>query len=77
MFDGTLFTWNTAPADLELNDDVKPVLPRPNPGLRVHEAMFRKEVKILVKLRVLEEADDSDWGAPYFPYPKAKKSDNF
>ena len=34
--------------------------------------MFRKEVKILVSLGVLEEANDSEWGATSFDQPKAK-----
>ena len=58
FFYGTLVTLNTAPVDLELKDDTNPVLPRPYPVSRVNEAMFRKEVKILVKLGVLEEAND-------------------
>ena len=33
--------------------------------------MFRKEVKRLVKLGVLEDANDSEWGAPSFAEPKA------
>ena len=61
LFDGTLGTWNTATLDLELNDDVKPVWLRTNPVPRVHKAMFRNEVEILVKLGVIEEANDSEW----------------
>ena len=38
----------------------------------IQEAMFRKEVKILVTLRVLEEANDPGWGSPSFAQPKAK-----
>ena len=34
--------------------------------------MFRKEVERLVKLGVLEEANESEWGTPYFPHPKPK-----
>ena len=59
MFDGTLSTWNTAPLDLELKDDAKPILSHPNPVMRVHKAMFRKEIEKLVKLGVIEEANDS------------------
>ena len=32
--------------------------------------MFRKEVEILVKVGVIEEANNSEWGAPYFDQPK-------
>ena len=34
--------------------------------------MFRKEVKRLVNLEVLEEENGSKWGAPSFAQPKAK-----
>ena len=34
--------------------------------------MFRKEVEILVRLGVLEEANESELGAPSFAQPKAK-----
>ena len=44
---------------LELKDNGTPVRLRPYPVPRLHEEMFRKEVKILVKLGVLKEANDS------------------
>ena len=72
LFDGTLGTWNTAQVDLKLKDDAKPVVSRPYTVLRVHKAMFRKEVKIIVKLGVTEEANDLEWGAHSFAQPKAK-----
>ena len=72
IFDVTVGTWNTTPVDLELRDDVKPVCSRNYPVPRVHEAMFRKEVKIILNLEVIEEANDSEWGAPSFAQPKAK-----
>ena len=58
--------------DLELKDDATPLFFRPYPLPRVHATMFRKGVKRIVKLGVLEEANDSKWGAPSFPQPKAK-----
>ena len=51
--------WKTPPVNLDLKDDATPTCSRPYPVPRVHEAMFRKEVKRLVKLGVLEEANDS------------------
>ena len=59
LFDGTLGTWKTATVYLELKDDATTVCSRPYPLPRVHEEMFRKEVKIMVLLGVLEEANDS------------------
>ena len=70
FFDGTLGTWNTALMGLELKDDTKPVCSRPYPVPRVHESMFRNEVEILVKIGVIKEANESEWGAPYFAQPK-------
>ena len=58
--------------NLDLKDDATPVCSRPYPVLRVHEAMFRKEVKRLVKLCVLKEANEFEWGLPSFAQPKPK-----
>ena len=55
MFDVTLGTWNATLVYLELRDDVKPVCSQPYPVPTVHKAIFRKEVKRLVSLGVLEE----------------------
>ena len=59
---------------MELKDDAKPVCSRPYPVLRVDEEIFKKEVKRLVKLVVLEEKNEYRWGAPSFVQPKAKTS---
>ena len=72
MFDGTLGTWKTHKMNLDLKDDATPVCSRHYPVPRAHEAMLRKEVKRLVKIYVLKEANDSKWGAPYFSQPKPK-----
>ena len=69
LFDGTLGMWETPPANLDLKDDATPMCSRPYPVPRLHEAIFRKEVGRLVKLGVLEEANDSEWGAPSFDQP--------
>ena len=55
LFYGTLGTRKTTPVDLELKDDATSVCSRSYPVPRVHEEMFRKEFKRLVKLGVLEE----------------------
>ena len=34
--------------------------------------MFRNELEIMVKIGVLKEANNSEWGAPSFPQPKKK-----
>ena len=60
MFDGTLGTRKTAPVDLESKYDAKTVCSRPYPVLNVHWSMLKKEVKILIILEVLKEANDSE-----------------
>ena len=54
LFSSTLGTWKTAPLELGLKHDAKPVFLQPYPVLRVHKMIFRKEFKRLVKLGVLE-----------------------
>ena len=66
LFYGTLGTWKTPPMNLYLKDDATPMCSRSYPVPMVREAMLRNEVKRLVKLDVLEEANDSEWGAPSF-----------
>ena len=73
MFNGTLDTWNTTPAELEVQDDAKLVCYQPYTVPRVKKLMFRKEVKILIGLGILEKANDSKCGAPSFAQPKAKR----
>ena len=72
MFHGVLGTWNKVPLELELKDDVNPVCSRPYPVPMVYEAIFRKEADRIVKLGVLEEENDSEWGSLSFSQPKAK-----
>ena len=72
VFNVTLSTWKTPPVNLDLKDDTTPMCSLPYPVTRVHKTMFRKEVKRLVKLGGLEEANDSEWGAPSFAQPKTK-----
>ena len=64
--------WNTTPVDLELKDDAEPLYLRPYPVPRLHEAILIKEFERLVSLRVIGEANESEWGAPSFSQPKAK-----
>ena len=57
---------------MELKDDAKPVRSQPYPVPRIHKAMFIKEAKRLLRLGVIKEANDYEWGAIYFAQPKAK-----
>ena len=56
--------WNTDPVDLELKDDAKPMCLKTHPVTRVHKAMFKRGLDILVILGVLEEENYSEWVAP-------------
>ena len=66
MFDGTLGTRKIPPVNLDLKDDSTPMCLRLYPLPRVREAMFRKEFERLLALSVINEANDSELGAPYF-----------
>ena len=59
MFNGMLGMWNTTPVYLELKDDAKPVCSRPYPVPKVQKMMFKKEVKIIVRLGVHKEENYS------------------
>ena len=65
-------TWDTTLVELEVKDDLKPVFSQPYPVPKVLEGMFRKKVKIIISLGVLEEENYFKWGAPLFSQPKAK-----
>ena len=67
-----LGTWKTIPVELKFNDDAMPVYSQRYPVLRVYKTMFKKKFKILVKLGILKEANDSGRGAHYFAQPEAK-----
>ena len=64
----------TTTLDLELKNNMKPVYSRPYPVPRVYKATLKKEFKRLVKLGVLEEANDYKWEEPSFDQPRAKTS---
>ena len=49
------------------------VLKIPFPVTKGHKEMYKKEVKSLGFLGVLEKANDSEWGSPYFANHKPKK----
>ena len=72
FFDGTLGMRETAPKELELKDGATPLCLRPYPIPRVYKKMLRKESEILLKLEVLKEANESEWGAPSYDQPKEK-----
>ena len=66
LFNGGLGAFNTSPVGLELNDDTNAVCFCPHTVPKLHEGMFKKEVKLLVSLGILEHANDSKWGITLF-----------
>jgi hypothetical protein len=70
LFNGELGDWDSSPVSLELQPNAKPFHSRAYPVPQVHEAAMRREVERLVSIGVLEECNDSEWGAPTFIIPK-------
>ena len=54
------------PVDFDLKENLKPICSRPFPEPKLHKEMLKKEVERLVLLGVLEVANYSERGAPYF-----------
>ena len=71
---GTVGTWKTYPAELQLKEDAKPIFSQPYPVQNVHEEIFKKEVDSLVLLGSLKVANDPEWGAPYFAQTKPESN---
>ena len=72
LIDSTLGTWNITLVDLKFKDNKNPVCSQPHPVPKLHKVMFIKDPQRLVSLGVLEEVNDSGWGAPSFAQPKPK-----
>ena len=70
LFNGELGDWDSSPVSIELQPNAKPFHSRAYPVPQVHEAAMRREVERLVAIGVLEECNDSEWGAPTFIIPK-------
>ena len=64
MLNGTLGTCKTDLVEIELKEDGKPIFWRPYQLLKVNEEVFKKEVEILVSLRVVVVANHLEWGSP-------------
>ena len=56
----------------ELKYDAKPICSRPYPVPKVNKEMLKNEVERLVLPGVVEVANDSKCGTPYFAQPKPK-----
>ena len=70
LFDGTLGEWKTEPVEFELKEGVTPHSQRYYPMPHIHKETFKKEIKRLVQLGVLERVTESEWGSPTFIIPK-------
>ena len=56
--------WSNSLADSEFKYDVKPSCCQPYPVIKAHEAMFKKNIKWLAALVILECSNDTEWEAP-------------
>ena len=70
FFDETLGQWKTTPVKIELSPGAKPVNTRWYPVPHINKETFRRELMRLVKIRVLEKVQESQWGTPVFIIPK-------
>ena len=44
---------------------------------KLQEIIIKEEIKRLENIRVLDWANESDWGAPSFAHPKKNGKENF
>ena len=77
LFDGTLGRWKTTPVKIELKPGAKPVNARWYPVPRINKETFKRELMRLVKIRVLEKVQESQWGTPVFIIPKKEGTVRF
>ena len=70
LFDGTLGEWKTDPVSFELKEGAKPHSQRHYPMPHIHKETFKKELKRMVELGILEKVQESEWGSPTFIIPK-------
>ena len=77
LFDGTLGTFDTCPASLEVKEGSKPVNIRPYSIPVSSREVFKKELDRLVKAGVLKKETDSAWASPSFLMPKKDGSVRF
>ena len=77
IFDGSLGEWRTEPVDFELKEGAEPHSQRHYPIPHVHKETFKKELKRLIKLGVLERVQESEWGSPTFIIPKKNNTVRF
>jgi len=77
LFDGKLGCWKNNPVKLEMKEGEKPHNSRYYPMPKIHKEMFRKELKRLVEIGVLEPIEGSEWGSPTFIIPKSQGTVRF
>ncbi len=72
LLDGTLGDWRTMPVSFQMREGVSPYHGRAFPVPKIHKDNIIKEVKRLIKLRVLELQQASEWtdgsGQSYVTY---------
>ena len=70
LFDGTVGDWKTDPVSLEFKPGATPYHGKPYPVTVHSRDKFKKELKRLISLGILEKDSNSPWAAPSFAIPK-------
>ena len=77
LFDGTLGKWNTNPVVIEMKPGSKPTSSRSYSVPRINKQTFKNELDRLIKIGVLEQVQESEWGTPVFIIPKKEGTVRF
>ena len=75
IFDGGLGHYTKRQIHLDVNPHVVPVHSKPYSVPKVHEQIFKKELKHLVDIGVLSPIGATEWACPTFIIPKKVDSD--
>ena len=70
LFDGTLGQWNLPPKDIKLKEGVTTYHAQPFSVPKLYEESSKKEIDHLVKIRVLQKINESQWAALTFAIQK-------
>jgi hypothetical protein len=69
-FDGTLGVYPHKKVHIDIDQNAKPVHPRPYPVPQIHLKIFKRELDHLIRIGVLAAQQESEWASPLFIIPK-------
>ena len=75
LFDGKLGLYTKKKIHLDLVDDAVPIHSKPYSVPKVHEEIFKKELKHLIEIGVLKPIGATEWACPTFIIPKKPDAD--